>query len=88
MTERYTDPKTGFVITSNADSWQVGYKPPRPKPEPEQPQVWGSVGQGALRNNADLNAQTGANNFQQWLDNKEAVIEALTYQHLIENPNL
>ena len=85
MTRQYVDPKTGFVVTTNDDSWQVGYTPPAPEPVEEQPHTWGDVGQG-LRQSATLDmSRIGDANY--YRENKQQIEERLYYEAGFDYPN-
>lgn len=76
MPKQYRDEKTGFIVTHNADEWQVGYQPPAPAPAPEPPSPYASdIGQG-FRGSAALTA-SDASDFQTWLNNKATLTQLL-----------
>jgi hypothetical protein len=80
MTRQFRDSESGFYVTSNDDSWQVGYQPPAPAPEPAAEKPWGNgVGQGANRDRTHPINNDELKDFNFWLNNKDLVNERLAY---------
>ena len=72
--ERYTDPVTGFEIATNADSWQVGWKPPAPEPVEEAAPTWGDVGQGVRGKGNSIPTLDELSDHRVWTENKENIL--------------
>lgn len=82
MTRQYRDPKTGFLITTNDDSWQVGYQPPPPEPAPTPEPTWGDIGQG-FRGSAGLD-MSRISDARYYAEHKKEIEERLYYEAGIE----
>lgn len=83
MSESYIDPRTGFIITSNADTWRADQKA-LPKTIVEQPaeQKWGEVGQGVRAGgNGLLPTLEELKDFRVWSANKQTIIDAANTGH-------
>jgi hypothetical protein len=79
MSQQYIDPRTGFIITSNADTWRTDHKALPESIEVETaPQKWGNVGQGATRSDGNPTVPTleDLRDFRVWSANKQTIIDA------------
>ena len=87
MSLKYTDPETGFIISTNSDSWRTDHKPSaEPEPVPEDPQHdWGDVGQGVRGHGGGIDMDRAKRDHSYYMANREAVEQMLRYEFERDN---